>query len=84
MTPCMRLYAHLGQALSGRSAETYAEWVTTYADPAFDDLASTLERLLDAHASDTGPVHRAYRRAMHLEVAFFEAAWAAAGGANRW
>jgi thiaminase/transcriptional activator TenA len=85
MTPCMRLYAHLGQALSDASADTYAEWVTTYADPAFADLATTLERLLDAHASDTGPVHRAYRRAMHLEVAFFDAAWAAAAsGDDHW
>jgi thiaminase/transcriptional activator TenA len=75
MTPCMRLYAHLGQASSGGAAERYAEWVTTYADPAFEELAATLERLLDAHADDSVAVRRAYRRAMHLELAFFEAAW---------
>lgn len=76
MTPCMRLYAHLGRSLSGGAAETYAEWVTTYADPAFEELAATLERLLDTHAEDTADVRRAYRRAMALEVAFFDAAFA--------
>lgn len=83
MTPCMRLYAHLGaqlaQARSGGSADTYAEWVNTYADPAFEELARTLERLLDSSvmstATDTADVRRAYRRAMALEVAFFDAAW---------
>ena len=74
MTPCMRLYAYLGQALSGRSEETYGEWVTAYAAPEFDGLAATLERLLDRHATDTPAVRRAYRRAMQLELAFFEGA----------
>ncbi len=79
MTPCMRLYAHLGQALAGRSAEAhrgpFAEWVTAYADPGFEALAATLEELLDRYASGTPAVVRAYRRAMELELAFFEAAW---------
>lgn len=76
MTPCMRLYAQLGQALAGRAGETYAEWVTTYADPGFEELAATLERLLDAHADDNAEVRTAYRRAMQLELAFFDAALA--------
>ena len=75
MTPCMRLYAHLGQALAGRAAPEYAEWVDTYADPGFEELASTLEALLDRLAVDTPSVARAYRRAMELEVAFFDAAF---------
>lgn len=76
MTPCMRLYAHLGRALSaGREpAGPYADWVRTYADPAFEALAARLESLLDAHAQDGPPVRSAYRRAMELEVGFFEAA----------
>lgn len=77
MTPCMRLYAHLGQSLTGRAAPAYAEWVGTYADPAFEELAATLETLLDTHAGDTGAVRMAYRRAMQLELAFFESAWRA-------
>ncbi len=80
MTPCMRLYAYLGQALSGRSQETYGEWVTTYAAPEFDALAATLERLLDRHSTDTPAVRRAYRRAMQLELAFFEGACGKDGG----
>ena len=75
MTPCMRLYAALGQALAGSPAGPYAEWVTTYADPGFEALAATLEELLDRYAADTPAVAQAYRRAMALELAFFEAAW---------
>jgi thiaminase/transcriptional activator TenA len=76
MTPCMRLYAHLGQSLAPRlePGSDYAEWVTTYADPSFEELAGTLERLLDG-APDTPEVRRAYRRAMQLEIGFFDAAW---------
>lgn len=80
MTPCMRLYAHLGQSLAGRPADTYAEWVTTYADPGFEELAVTLERLLDRYAEDTPDVARAYRRAMELELGFFAAAWSPGDG----
>src|SRR6478672_3947025 len=52
----------------------YAQWVQTYADPSFEALASRLERLLDEHADDRPAVRAAYRRAMHLELAFFDAA----------
>lgn len=74
LTPCMRLYAHLGQSLTDRASDTYDHWVTTYADPAFEDLAATIERLLDVHADDTAEIRGTYRRAMELEVAFFDAA----------
>ncbi|MGO4444579.1 TenA family protein [Mycobacterium sp. 2YAF39] len=74
MTPCMRLYAWLGASLDTGAAGPYAEWVQTYADPGFDDLASTLEGLLDRHGTDSPPIRRAYRRAMHLEVQFFDSA----------
>jgi thiaminase/transcriptional activator TenA len=78
MTPCMRLYAHLGQSLAveGVAADsTYGSWVTAYADPAFGILADQLEALLDAHATDTPAVWAAYGRAMRLELAFFDAAY---------
>jgi thiaminase/transcriptional activator TenA len=75
MTPCMRLYAHLGQTLAGtRSSETYVDWIETYADPEFDALAGRLERLLDSYVDDVDRVRDTYRRAMRLELAFFEAA----------
>jgi thiaminase (transcriptional activator TenA) len=79
MTPCMRLYAHLGQALVPRATGPYREWVDTYADPAFEQLAVTLEALLDRVAADTPGVRRAHRRAMELELGFFSAAWAPQG-----
>lgn len=75
MTPCMRLYAHLGGVLSVARAGAYAKWVRTYADPAFEELAGTLEHLLDRYADDTGEVQGVYRRAMRLELGFFDAAW---------
>lgn len=74
MTPCMRLYAFLGQVLAKAPvAPTYADWVRTYAAPEFEALACTLEGLLDWHASDTPAVRAAYRRAMELEYGFFDA-----------
>jgi thiaminase (transcriptional activator TenA) len=78
MTPCMRLYAHLGQSLAAQPyRDTYAEWITTYAAPEFDELAATLERLLDAYSTDVDRERAIYGRAMRLELDFFEAAWGA-------
>ncbi|MGB3635952.1 MAG: TenA family protein [Rubrobacteraceae bacterium] len=76
MTPCMRLYAFLGQTLADEGiseANPYAEWTTTYSDPEFEALAVRLERLLDRSAEDVPTVRNAYRRAMLLEIGFFEA-----------
>ena len=76
MTPCMRLYAFLGKSLADEGIDesnAYAEWIETYSAPDFEDLASTLEGLLSRYATDTPAVRTAYRRAMNLELAFFEA-----------
>lgn len=74
MTPCMRLYAYLGQSLSkAKVAPNYNEWVNTYANPGFEALAARLEALLDRHASECEPVRANYRRAMDLEYGFFDA-----------
>lgn len=76
MTPCMRLYAFLGQSLAEEGVardNPYAEWTETYADPGFDALAAKLEEMLDRYAEDAPAVRSAYRRAMELELAFFEA-----------
>lgn len=73
MTPCMRLYAHLGTSLAPPAENDYAQWILTYADPAFEQLARALEDLLDLHAPDLESVRATYRRAMELEVAFFDA-----------
>ncbi|MBV8394576.1 MAG: TenA family protein [Alphaproteobacteria bacterium] len=74
MTPCMRLYAYLGQALAKKDvAPLYVEWVKTYSDSGFEALAVKLEHLLDRHATDTPEVRANYRRAMELEYGFFDA-----------
>jgi thiaminase/transcriptional activator TenA len=74
MTPCMRLYAYLGQSLAKRkTAPLYNEWIRTYADSNFETLAVRLEELLDKHATDRAPVRANYRRAMELEYDFFDA-----------
>lgn len=74
MTPCMRLYAYLGRTLAANNAAPlYSEWVKTYADPGFEELAVQLESLLDLHAEDTETVRANYRRAMELELGFFAA-----------
>lgn len=74
MTPCMRLYAFLGQNLARTDvARLYDEWVKTYADPGFEALATRLEGLLDLHAVDCEAVRANYRRALELEYGFFDA-----------
>ena len=73
LTPCMRLYAHLGQSLSRPTSDTYARWIATYADPDFESLAATIERLVDVYADDTAEVCAVYGRAMQLELEFFDA-----------
>jgi thiaminase (transcriptional activator TenA) len=76
MTPCMRLYAYLGQALGPDTAvdSPYREWVETYRDPAFDALAERMEALLDTLDDGSYDVARHYRTAMRLEYAFFDQA----------
>ncbi|HET7478232.1 MAG TPA: TenA family protein [Rubrobacteraceae bacterium] len=86
MTPCMRLYAFLGQSLAedGYGEENpYAEWIQTYADPGFEALAARLEGLLDRYSGEEDGARFAYRRAMALEVAFFEAALVSADRPER-
>jgi thiaminase/transcriptional activator TenA len=75
MTPCMRLYVWLGGALDATAAGPYAEWVQTYAAPGFAALTTQLEQLLDEQAEGGSAVRAAYRRAMRLELAFFDAAF---------
>lgn len=79
MTPCMRLYAWLGQELSEKLSKTspYRDWVVTYSSPEFEGLATRLENLLDKYGKGLDNVPANYRRAMELEAAFFDEAWRA-------
>ena len=75
MTPCMRLYAHLGQGLAthDQSGNPYRDWIATYSSPEFEALASELESLLDHLAEDSREVAGMYRYAMRCEFDFFTA-----------
>ena len=75
MTPCMRLYAYLGQELAreDHSQNPYREWIETYSSDEFEALAVELESLLDELAEGTHSVSLAYRYAMRCELAFFSA-----------
>lgn len=77
MTPCMRLYAYLGQELAEGLSKTspYRDWVMTYSSPEFEGLATRLEDLLDRYGKGLDKVASHYRRAMELEYAFFDEAW---------
>ncbi len=80
MTPCMRLYAWLGQQLAPKldPDSPYREWVETYSSPDVQALAARLEALLDRYGGEPARLAELYRRAMQLELAFFQAAWEAA------
>ncbi len=80
MTPCMRLYAWLGQQLAPKldPDSPYREWVETYSSPDVQALATRLEALLDHYGGEPARLAELYRRAMQLELAFFQAAWEAA------
>lgn len=75
MTPCMRLYAFLGQSLASGNppSSPYREWIETYSAQEMEDLAATLEGMLDRFAADRPEIGRIYRRAMEHELAFFDA-----------
>jgi len=78
MSPCMRLYAFLGQKLAegGIPEHRYAGWIRTYSSADFEPLAQQLDRLADRYASSEVPVaHSTYRYAMLCERDFFQAAW---------
>ena len=76
MTPCMRLYSWLGkQLLNMISNNPYKEWILTYSDESFDNLAKSLENLIDEYdeSFDIDQVNFLYKRAMELELDFFNA-----------
>lgn len=96
MAPCMRLYAYLGQEVARREQPSpeqhpYMNWIQTYSQPFFADLAEQLETLLDRYntaqpdrdqvglGATEASVVQVYRYAMQCEFDFFQAAWEAVG-----
>lgn len=77
MTPCMRLYAFLGQQLAknGIPDHQYSEWIRTYSHQDFEQLAQNLESLTNKYTKISTSVNSIYRYAMLCERDFFQAAW---------
>ena len=53
----------------------YKEWILTYSDDSFDNLAKSLEFLIDEYddSYDIDQINFLYKRAMELELEFFNA-----------
>ncbi len=76
MTPCMRLYAWIGKSLSNKILNNpYKDWIITYSDESFNTLAKSLEKLIDSSKEefDINQANYLYKRAMELELEFFNA-----------
>ena len=77
LSPCMRLYAYLGQQLAQKNPpeHQYIDWIRTYSSPDIENLAQQLEQLTDRYVSDTPLVRTTYRYAMECERDFFQASF---------
>ncbi|XP_072977873.1 bifunctional TH2 protein, mitochondrial-like [Typha angustifolia] len=83
MTPCIRLYAHLGKELQmylkqDANDHPYKKWIENYSSNSFEDTATQIEELLDKlSVSLTGEelelIGKLYHQAMKLEIEFFTA-----------
>ncbi len=76
MTPCMRLYSWIGKSLYEEDFDNkYKEWILTYSDESFANLANSLENLIETNEEsyDVKQAKYLYKRAMELELDFFNA-----------
>ena len=76
MTPCMRLYSWIGKNLSSMILNNpYKEWILTYSNDSFDNLAKSLENMIDNYQDqyDINQANYLYKKAMKLELDFFNA-----------
>ena len=76
MSPCMRLYSWIGKKLYEDDFDSkYKEWIITYSDESFEHLANSLENLIDQNKNsyDIGKANYLYKKAMELELDFFNA-----------
>ena len=76
MTPCMRLYSWIGKILYKEDFDDkYKKWIITYSDESFENLANSLENLIETYKDfyDTTQAKYLYKRAMELELDFFKA-----------
>ncbi len=81
LLPCMWGYSELGRALAARGLPAeprYRQWVETYADPGFAELAAWCADLLDRAAAGLpetrlAACERAFLSALDHELAFWDA-----------
>lgn len=80
--PCFVIYADVGLALAAttKSGNPHAEWIATYADPAFLAATRRVEAIADVAAQSISPAERAgmaeaYRIACRYEWMFWDAAY---------
>jgi thiaminase/transcriptional activator TenA len=80
LLPCMWGYSELGRAMAARGLPAeprYREWVQTYADPGFAELAAWCAGLLDRATEGLGQgrldaCERAFVTALEHEIAFWD------------
>lgn len=82
--PCFWIYDHIGRrlldTLGDHDDHPYADWIDTYADPAFTHASRRAQELTNA-AVDPLPLEqqeralRAFRTASRYEWMFWDAAW---------
>ena len=77
MTPCMRLYAFLGQRLATPEIpeHQYSQWISTYSSQEFEHLAQKLEKVTDRYAENIQQAESIYFYAMVCEQNLFQEAW---------
>ncbi len=58
-----------------KSNNPYKEWILTYSDKDFENLANSLENIINEYnySYDINQVNFLYKRAMELELEFFKA-----------
>jgi thiaminase/transcriptional activator TenA len=77
VTPCYVLYAYLGQELARvvNPASPYKKWVDTYSSVEVAQAAEKMETILNRYGRDDARTRDYYRRALELELKFFEQAY---------
>ncbi len=82
--PCFWIYQDVGARLLNRASDRldhpYADWIASYADPAFAAVTTQAKALTDTLATDAPPaaldqMHAAFKTASRFEFLFWDAAW---------
>jgi thiaminase len=90
--PCYWLYSDVGTVLAERAAaragglgaHPYADWIGTYADPAFAAATEAVRTIADRVAAASGAatrerMHARFALACEYELRFWDAAWISEG-----